>query len=283
MDIELYRTFLAICDSKSFTLAAQQVNRTQSAVSQQVKRLEAMLGHPLFERSATHVDVTQFGKALIPQARSIVETHTDILQTFRRANFAGNIVIGVADAYVNRILKDVLTEFARVFPEAAINIVIDDSFGLSRRIADGSVDIAFITEGNAPARGPVVFTDRVVVVGPEAAELWKDDPLPLVVWDVRNEDEAPLLKILGEQKRGYRNAVVCRSVQAQHVAITAGLGVGVLVEGSMVPGERAYLEPDGFPVLKHINIRLDRTYANRSRTIERLIDHYVDFFRTGGT
>ncbi len=278
MDIELYRTFLAICDSKSFTLAAQQVNRTQSAVSQQVKRLEDMLGHPLFERSATHVDVTQFGKALIPHARTITEAQTDVLQTFKRANFAGTFVVGVADAYVNRILRQVLTEFAKIFPDAAINIVIDDSLGLSRRVADGSVDFAFLTEGNAPTRGPVVFTDRVVVVGPEKGELWKADPLPLIVWDVRNEDEAPLIKHLNAQGRGYRNAVVCRSVSAQHMAITSGLGVGVLVEGSMVPGERAYLEKEGFPVLKEVKVHLDRSYANRSRTVQRLLDHYVDFF-----
>lgn len=278
MDIELYRTFLAICDSKSFTLAAQQVNRTQSAVSQQVKRLEDMLGQPLFERSANHVDVTQFGKALISHARSIVETQTDILQTFKRVNFAGTFVVGVADAYVNRILKDVLSEFAKVFPDAAINIVIDDSLGLSRRVSDGTVDFAFITEGNAPTRGPIVFTDRVVVVGPETGKLWKADPLPLVVWDVRNEDEASLITLLNSQQRGYRNAVVCRSVSAQHMAITAGLGVGVLVEGSMVPGERVYLEKEGFPVLKEVKVHLDRSFANRSRTIERLIDHYTDFF-----
>jgi DNA-binding transcriptional LysR family regulator len=278
MDIELYRTFLAICDSKSFTLAAQQVNRTQSAVSQQVKRLEEMLGHPLFERSASHVDVTQFGKALISHARTIVATQADVVQTFRRQNFAGTFVVGVADAYVNRILRAVLGEFAKVFPDAAINIVIDDSLGLSRRVADGSVDFAFITEGNAPTRGPVVFTDRVVVVGPEKGELWRADPLPLVVWDVRNEDEEPLIKHLNAQGRSYRNAVVCRSVSAQHMAITESLGVGVLVEGSMVAGERAYLEKEGFPVLKEVKVHLDRSFANRSRTVQRLLDHYVDFF-----
>jgi DNA-binding transcriptional LysR family regulator len=283
MDIELYRTFLAICDSKSFTLAAQQVNRTQSAVSQQVKRLEEMLGHPLFERSATHVDVTQFGKALIAHARTIVETQADVVQTFRRVNFAGTFVVGVADAYVNRVLREVLVEFSKILPDAAINIVIDDSLGLSRRVADGSVDFAFITEGNAPTRGPVVFTDRVVVVGPETGELWKADPLPLVVWDVRNEDEAPLIKHLNAQGRGYRNAVVCRSVSAQHMAITSRLGVGVLVEGSMVAGERAYLEKEGFPVLKEVKVHLDRSYAKRSRTVQRLHDHYLDYFTSRKT
>jgi hypothetical protein len=65
---------------------------------------------------------------------------------------------------------------------------------------------------------------------------------------------------------------------SNHPAITSGLGVGVLVEGSMVPGERAYLEKEGFPVLKEVKVHLDRTYANRSRTVQRLIDHYVDFF-----
>ncbi len=282
MDIDLYRTFLAIADSGGFTTAAQIVGRTQSAVSQQVKRLEDALGQPLFDRTATPVTLTEYGKSLLRPARGIVDMHDDAIAMFRRKTFEGIVVVGVADAYVNRILKDVLTEFTNLLPQGTISIVIDDSLGLSRRIANGSIDLAFVTEGNCPTRGPVAFTDRLVVVGPSEVNLSKVDPLPVAVWDERNQDELPLVAALDAMNRRYRSVCVCRSVHAQHQAVTANLCVAVLVEGSMVEGERAYLEEDGFPVLKHLNIRLERSYAKRSHVIERLEKHYLDFFSRQG-
>lgn len=278
MDIDLYRTFLAIADTGSFTAAARQVGRTQSAVSQQVRRLEDALGQRLFDRSATVVTLTEYGKSLLRPARAITEAQDDVTAAFRRTRFEGIVVVGVADAYINRILADVAREFRTLLPEATISVVIDDSLGLSRRIADGTVDLAFVTEGNCPTRGPVAFRDRLVVVGPSEVDLSRVDPLPVAVWDERNQDEVPLVAALEEMGRRYRPVYVCRSVHAQHVAVTAGLAVAVLVEGSMVPGERAYLEPEGFGVLRELNIRLERTYARRSPVIERLERHYLDFF-----
>jgi DNA-binding transcriptional LysR family regulator len=278
MDIELYRTFLAISDTGSFTTAAKQVGRTQSAVSQQVRRLEDGLGQPLFERHAGVVDLTEYGKSLVGFARTIVDTQSQVMTTFKRTAFEGIVVVGVADAYVNRILKDVATEFMKLYPAALINVVIDDSLGLSRRIADGSVDLAFVTEGKCPTRGPVAFRDRLVLVGPATGDLVKSDPLPLAVWDERDEDEAPLIAALEAMNRNYRVAYVCRSVHAQHAAVTAGLCAAVLVEGSMVPGERAYLEADGFPVLQQLSIRLERTRAKKSKVLDRLEEHYLAYF-----
>lgn len=279
MDIDLYRTFLAISETGSFTMAARAVGRTQSAVSQQIRRLEESLGQPLFERTSGSVNLTEYGKSLLRPARTIVETHAEAIATFRRTEFQGIVVIGVADAYVNRILRDVAREFIDLYPHGTISIVIDDSLGLSRRIADGTVDLAFVTEGNCPTRGPVVFRDRLVVVGPAEINLSRHDPLPVAVWDERNEDETPLVAELDRMGRRYRPVYVCRSVHAQHMAVTAGLCVAVLVEGSMVDGERAYLEDDGFPVLRHLNIRLERNRTKRSPVLDRLEGHFMDYYR----
>ncbi len=102
------------------------------------------------------------------------------------------------------------------------------------------------------------------------------NPLPVAVWDERNQHEDPLIKVLDRMGRRLRPVFVCRCVHAQHVAVSAGLAVAVLVEGSMVEGERAYLEEDGFPVLKELNIRLERTHAKRSQIVERLERHFLD-------
>ena len=278
MDIELYRTFLAISETRSFTDAARQAGRTQAAVSQQVKRLETTLGRPLFERSGGTVELTEFGKALLGYARSIVDTHSQALAAFSRGSFEGIVVIGIPDAYLNRLHAAVVREFVRLYPEARLNVVVDASPQLAGRIVDGSIDLAFVTRELAPTRGPKVFSDRLVVVGPDSVDLSKADPLPLTVWDARNANEDLLIRTLERLNRRYRVAHICRSVLAQHDVIVAGLCMAPLAESAIIPGERAYLDADGFPVLKQMDVHLERSRAKKSRIVDRLEQHFLSCF-----
>ena len=148
MDIELYRTFLAIYDTGSFTAAARQVSRTQSAVSQEGKSLEDALGQPLFERAPGSVELTEYGKSLLGFARRISDTQSEALAAFKRGAFQGHIVVGIPDGYLKRVLQDLVVQFAAFYPAAVLNVVIDDSPTLARKIADGSLDLTFITEGD---------------------------------------------------------------------------------------------------------------------------------------
>ncbi|MFN0194344.1 MAG: LysR family transcriptional regulator [Aestuariivirga sp.] len=278
MDIDLYRTFLAISDTGSFTAAARQVGRTQSAVSQQVKKLEDTLGHPLFARGAGSVELTEYGKSLLTYARSIADTHSEALAAFKRGAYSGLIVVGIPDGYMKRVQRDLVIEFDRLYPEATLNVVIDDSPTLARKVAEGSVDLTFLTEGNWTTRGPIVFRDRLVIAGPAEGELYKADPLPLAVWDERAFDHNLMIQVLEGMNRRYRIACICRSVQGKHAAITAGLCASVMVESSLIEGERAYLPEIGFPVLRDVNVRLERAPGKRSQAVDRLQQHLVRHF-----
>ena len=69
LDPDLLQTFVAIADTGSFTDAGRRVHRTQSAVSMQIKRLEEMLGRPLFQRDGRTVSLTHDGETLLGLAR----------------------------------------------------------------------------------------------------------------------------------------------------------------------------------------------------------------------
>ena len=120
--------------------------------------------------------------------------------------------MGIPDAYLKRILQDVLVEFMTLYPNATVNVVVDDFPTLARRSAEGSVDLAFVTEGSWPTRGSVVFRDRLLVIGPATGNLHQADPLPLAVWDERNFDEGLMIAALEAMNRHYRVAYICRSV-----------------------------------------------------------------------
>jgi DNA-binding transcriptional LysR family regulator len=81
--------FWAVADQRSFTRAAHSLNRTQSTVSSQIKRLEEQLGLPLFARSTTRVDLSPAGEGLLGYARRILHLGDEAIQRLRQHEVAG--------------------------------------------------------------------------------------------------------------------------------------------------------------------------------------------------
>ena len=84
LDIDLLKTFLAISDTGSFTRAGEEVNKTQSAVSMHMKRLEELLGRPLFARDGRASRFTPDGERLVEYARRLVSLNDEAVSTFQR-------------------------------------------------------------------------------------------------------------------------------------------------------------------------------------------------------
>ncbi|MGE5164126.1 MAG: LysR family transcriptional regulator, partial [Sphingobacteriales bacterium] len=72
MDIDLLRSFVSVVDAGGFTRAGERVHRTQSTVSQQIKRLEEQLGRPLLQRNGKQATLTEEGERLLSYARRIL-------------------------------------------------------------------------------------------------------------------------------------------------------------------------------------------------------------------
>ena len=97
LPIDYLRTFIAVADTKGFTKAGIQVNRSQSAVSMQIKRLEDEIGNPLFERIGKTVKLTTEGGLLINYARRIVKEHDDAVMVKRRCHGSAISGQGISD------------------------------------------------------------------------------------------------------------------------------------------------------------------------------------------
>ena len=98
IDTDLLRTFAAIADHGGFTRAAEAVNRTQSAVSMQMKRLEEdVLQRPLFRRDGRQVSLTAEGQLLLGYARRILKLHGEVFNTLRMPHMVGLVRIGTPD------------------------------------------------------------------------------------------------------------------------------------------------------------------------------------------
>src|SRR5215216_7880123 len=103
LDLDQLQSFCAIADCGSFTEAARRVNKTQSAVSMQIKRLEERLGHSLLSRDGRSVSLTQHGEALYQRARKMLKINAEIMDLFDDREMAGAIRFGVPDDYAVRL------------------------------------------------------------------------------------------------------------------------------------------------------------------------------------
>lgn len=279
MDIDLLKSFIAICETGSFTAAARQVGRTQSAVSLQIRRLEATLGRPLLVRTSTNVQLTDHGELFLNYAKDIVASYAAALAAFDRGSVEGVVVLGLPEDYAPRILSDVLRSFIELYPLATVDLVLEESKTLIKRLADGAVDLAFITEGEGPVRGgPIVFRDRMVWVAPLAGNVHEREPLPVAF---RTEDDTTtrsMLSALEAMKRPHRVAVISRSMTGLRAAVTGGLAVSVIMGSSVTQDMRELSPAEGFPPLAEFTIRLERAHLKKSAIIDRLEAHLMARF-----
>lgn len=276
MDLDLLNTFAAICETGSFTAAARKVGRSQSAVSLQMRRLEESLGRPLFVRGGSGAVLTEHGVLLLGHARDILGSVRETLAAFDRASVAGVVVLGMPDDYAPLRLVPALRAFASLYPAATANVVVDESRVLVKRLADGSVDLAFITEGEGPvAGGPVAFRDSIVWVSSSTRDVHRRDPLPIAIWDGDDGYARRMLKALEMMRREHRIAVVSRSITGLQAAVVSGMAVTVLMRSSIVDGMRELGAVDGFPPLEELAVRLERAHLKKSAIVDRLQQHLV--------
>ena len=125
IDVDQLRTFIAIAETGSFTKAAEVVNKTQSAVSMQMKRLEERLERPIFARDGRASKLTEDGQRLLDYARRIVKLNVETLAAFSDAELSGRVRLGVPDDYADRYLPEIMARFSRVYPGVELTVICE--------------------------------------------------------------------------------------------------------------------------------------------------------------
>ena len=256
IDTELLRSFVAIADHGGFTRAAEAVNRTQSAISMQMKRLEEdVLERQLFERDGRQVRLTAEGQVLLGYARRIMKLHGEVMNTLREPHMVGMVRIGTPDDYVMRFLPGILSRFAQSYPMVQVEVHCEPSARLLQR------------------------QDRLFWVCAPGFDVQSQRPLPLAMF---NEDcfcRAWACKALETQEIDYRVAYTSPSLAAILAVVNAGLAVTAQTQ-SVIPPELITLDAScGLPELPSSSIVLLRNRSRGNPVIETMADHIVEGFR----
>ncbi|HXH02427.1 MAG TPA: LysR substrate-binding domain-containing protein, partial [Candidatus Competibacteraceae bacterium] len=221
---DLLRTFVAIADQGGFTRAAEAVNRTQSAVSMQMKRLEEdIVQRPLFERDGRGVRLTGEGELLLGYARRILRLHDEALGVLRQPDMVGTVRIGIPDDYVMPFLPNILTRFTRAYPLVQVEVLCQPSEQLLR--GDQQLDLFIATFRPGQERGVLLRREPTVWATAENGCAQVRDPLPLALFMEGCFFREWALRALEAEGRAYRIAYTSPSITTLLAAVSAGLAV----------------------------------------------------------
>ncbi len=179
LDLDQLQSFCAIADCGSFTEAARRVNKTQSAVSMQIKRLEERLGHPLLTRDGRSVALTEHGEALYSRARRMLRINAEIMDHFSDGDLKGSIRFGVPDDYAVRLLPVILSSFQRTHPKIVVDVRCQPSEELLEGMKKGKYDLVVFTQGTNHEYGELFRTERMFWVASHGGQALSTDPLPI--------------------------------------------------------------------------------------------------------
>lgn len=277
IDTELLRTFVAIADNGGFTRAAEVVNRTQSAVSMQMKRLEEdVLERTVFERDGRQVRLTAEGQILLSYARRILKLHGEVMTTLREPHMVGSVRIGTPDDYVMRFLPGILSRFAQSYPLVQVEVHCESSSQLLQR---QDLDLSIITREPGTEIGQLLRQERFVWAEAIGFSPHEQSQLPLAMFNTDCFCRAWACNALDAIERPYRVAYTSPSLSAIMAVVSAGLAVTAQLQSLITPDMRILGEAEGLPALPACSIVLVRNPRSNSPVTETLAEHIVEGFR----
>ncbi|WP_438455516.1 LysR substrate-binding domain-containing protein [Vreelandella venusta] len=281
LDSEVLRTFVTIAESGSFTRAAQQLFRTPSALSMQIKRLEETLGQTLFVREARYVRLTTEGEVLLGYGRRLLKLNAEAVTQFLSPSIEGRVGLGITDDVVGRILPNVLAQFARSHPAVQIDVVVGRSQDLLARLDEGELDLALVMGGEPgqAARGDVVHSEPLVWAGREDGVAVERTPLPVTLAQQGCTWRRIALNALDHAGVNYRIAYSCDHCAGQEAAMLADLAVTAFPKSLIRPPLKR-LNNDSLPPLGDYQVFLVKRAGSRD-VCEVLAERVVEAFRKG--
>ncbi len=249
LDLDLLRTFVAVADLNTFAAAAAAVCRTQSAVSQQMQRLEQLVGKELFARHGRNKLLTEHGIQLLGYARKILRFNDEACMSLMFSNLQGVLTLGASDESADTILPFLLNRISSVYPKLALDVSVKRNAFMVEMLTENEVDLVVTTHR------PGQFDSLTLRTSPThwycAAEyvLQKGEPIPLVLLDDPSPFRDMVLAALNEASIPWRLAYVASTLPAVRAAVKAGLGVTARPVEMMSPDLRVLGQSEGLPSL----------------------------------
>jgi DNA-binding transcriptional LysR family regulator len=276
LDITLLRTFVAIADHGSMTVVSNVLHMTQSAVSQQIKRLEEMLDCVLFEREKRGLPLTEAGERLLSNARRLLILNDTIWADMTERTVEGEVRLGLPYDLVGAGLVPLLKSYTDRYPNVDISLVCASSPELKQRLAEGVIDLCVIEEPLNAVGGECLAVDRLVWVGARAGNAHRKNPLPISMVTDTCAFRPSVFTALGENGRRWRTVFENGNIEATTATVRTDLAVTAWLASTVPPDLDILGAADGLPDLPSFAINLHIANRDGTAAAKELARHIRD-------
>lgn len=274
LDIDVLRGYLAIVRLGSFSAAAQSLHRTQSTLSMQVQRLEALLDARLLERRRSGVVPTPAGLGLLGPAAEILALNDRVFESRAPATLSGEVRIGAIEHYATSVLPTLIAAFCRRHPTVFVETRTGIPGQTPRQLAS-NYDLVVGASTAGSGDGSVVAKARVVWATSPRHAPERQRPVPLALYPEGALFGTWALDALNRVGMPWRVVYRSNNIAALLASVDAGLGVGVFDEASLPARLRRLRVSDGFPALPKADIWISNARPDASRATLALREDLV--------
>jgi DNA-binding transcriptional LysR family regulator len=229
------RSFVAVADTGSVTRAAQQVHRTQSAVSTHLQQLEASLGVRLAERSTRALSLTAEGERFLSHARRLLEWQADARAAMQPATEEVVRRIGISEYFMPSRLGELLALLHDSTPGVRFELLWASSASLQHLWQAGTMDLAVVTSAEPLPGAKLVKREPLTWVHAERYAVPERGPAPLVLLGPECPVRRLALDALSRSGRAHHLRLSCTGAHGAMAALRAGWGIGCLNQSAIPP------------------------------------------------
>jgi len=258
-DLDQLRTFVNVADAGSFTAGAPRVFLSQSAASEQLRKLEERAGQPLLHRARSGVSPTPAGERLLTHARRLLALSDEAWRDLHEVPLQGDLRLAVTDYFRPAELARLLARLGESHPQVRLHVTVQKSGAIEEAYARGEFDVGLsmriagaASGGGAAARPPagvVLRRERLLWLGASGLRLSRGEPVRLVALPDNCSLHQFTVGLLARRRVPYSVAHVASGVAGLQSALAAGLGVACLNEAALAPGLAPLAAPHGLPAL----------------------------------
>lgn len=250
---EMLRTFVTIVETGGFIKAAEHLHKTQSTISQHVKRLEQEAGVAVFQANGRKRELTASGHALLSYAKRLLLLQEEALAAIAEENFIGEIKIGVSHCLSEGIFPELLGEFSNNYPDIRIIVDTRHSTSINQAYDRGEYDISLSVEPSITT-GDVISTDEVVWVGALDYPHHKKGSVAFCAYDGQTIFKQYVAEALDNANIPWQVTYKANSFSSVLAAVKAGLGVSVQLKGAVSKEVKVLTSEFGLPALPSAHI-----------------------------
>jgi DNA-binding transcriptional LysR family regulator len=258
LGIDALRTLLATQQLGSLNRAAERIGRSQSAVSQQMRKLEEQIGQPLFRRQGRGLVLTESGDLILSYARRILDLNDEAVRAVRGASVAGAVRFGLPGDFAETWLPAALGQFKKTHPAVRVEIAVERNGILLERLDRGELDLVLVMGyQNRPDAEPVA-TLQMSWIGPIGIDVSTspDTPLDLALYNSPCFFRRAGMEALDKANISWRLAYTTASLQSLWAGVAAGLGITLRTAAGVPPSLRRLDGKHGLPPLPTVELCL---------------------------